>query len=104
MYLRLPEFEVLVDMARNDPNGLEDLRRRLCNQIIEQAAPAKRRRLRGLQFQVDMERRRAGTPLAALIRISAMMHSSLHQLALAFDAPAPHLQGPRAPVLRYRNH
>ena len=87
MYLRLPEFEVLADMARNDPDGLEELRRRLCDRIIEEAAPARRPRLRGLQFQVDMERRRAGTHLGALIRISAMMHASLHQLSLAFDAP-----------------
>lgn len=101
MYLRLPEFEVLVDMARNDPDGLEHLRRRLCNQIIDQARPCQRRRLRGLQFQVDMERRRASTPLAALIRISAMMHASLRQLALAFNAQAPHLQRPRAQVMRF---
>jgi hypothetical protein len=92
MYLRLPEFEVLVDMARNDPDGLEALRRRLCNRVIEQAAPAQRRRLRGLQFQVDMERRRAGTPLGALIRIYAMMHVSLAQLALALNAPTPYVR------------
>ena len=104
MYLRLPEFEVLVEMARNDPDSLEELRRRLCNQIIEKAAPARRPRLRGLQFQVDMERQRAGTPLAALIRISAMMHTSLGQLALAFNAPAPYLPRHRGRVLRYPIH
>lgn len=101
MYLRLPQFEILMDMARNDPDALEQLRRRLCTQIIEQAAPARRARLRGLQFQVDMERRRARTPLGALIRISAMMHASLHQLSVAFNAPKPYPQRTHARVLHY---
>ena len=101
MYLRLPEFEILMDMARNDPDGLEELRRRLCAQIIEQASPARRPRLRGLQFQVDMERRRSSTPLGALIRISAMMHASLRQLSVAFNAPTPHPERPPARVLHY---
>ena len=74
MKVRLPAFDVLVDMARNDPQGLETLRRSLTNAVITTASnETARHRLRGLQFRIDMERRRASTPLAAAVRISAMM-------------------------------
>ncbi|MCB1685136.1 MAG: DUF3135 domain-containing protein, partial [Pseudomonadales bacterium] len=39
-----------------------------------------RRRLEGIQFKVDIARRRAATPLAATIRISEMMARSLADL------------------------
>ncbi len=81
MTTRLPAFEVLVDMARNDPEGLETLRRSLTNAVIATASSdTSKRRLQGLQFQVDLERRRAATPLAATIRISEMMCRSLAEL------------------------
>ena len=32
--MSLPEFEVLVDLARNDPSGLEDLRAALVLSLI----------------------------------------------------------------------
>jgi hypothetical protein len=78
---RLPAFDELVDMARNNPQGLETLRRSLTDAVITAASnEATRRRLQGLQFLVDMERRRATTPLAATIRISEMMCRSLAEL------------------------
>jgi hypothetical protein len=85
---RLPAFEVLVDMARNDPQGLETLRRSMTDAVIAAASnETTRRRLQGLQFRVDMERRRATTPLAATIRISEMMCRSLADLHRSMVAP-----------------
>ena len=85
---RLPAFDVLVDMARNDPQGLETLRRSLTDAVIAAASnETTRKRLRGLQFRVDMERRRASTPLAATIRISEMMCRSLADLHRSMVAP-----------------
>jgi hypothetical protein len=85
---RLPAFDVLVDMARNDPKGLETLRRSLTDAVIAAASnDTTRRRLQGLQFRVDMERRRATTPLAATIRISEMMCKSLAELHRSMVAP-----------------
>ena len=90
MKARLPAFEVLVDMARNDPEGLETLRRSLTNAVIAGASSdTTKRRLEGLQFRVDLERRRAGTPLAAAIRISEMMCRSLAELHASFVLPEP---------------
>jgi hypothetical protein len=88
MKARLPGFETLVDMARNDPEGLETLRRSLTDAVIAGASSeSTRRRLQGLQFRVDLERRRAGTPLAAAIRISEMMCHSLASLHASLVTP-----------------
>lgn len=76
----LPEFDQLREMAQKDPEGLERLRVQLCDQLIQSAPEAYRRKLRGLQFRVDMERRRAKTPMAACIAISGMMHDSFDRL------------------------
>jgi hypothetical protein len=75
-------------MARNDPEGLETLRRSLTDAVIAGASSdTTRRRLQGLQFRVDLERRRAGTPLAAAIRISEMMCHSLASLHASMVMP-----------------
>ncbi|MBL4608056.1 MAG: DUF3135 domain-containing protein, partial [Pseudomonadales bacterium] len=70
---------------KHDIQEFEALRTKLCDELINSAPTAKRRRLRGIQFQVDMERRRAATPLAACIRISEMMHSSFDELRYALN-------------------
>lgn len=104
---RLPAFDVLVDMARNDPQGLETLRRSLTDAVIAAASnETTRRRLEGLQFRVDMERRRAGTPMAATIRISEMMCKSLadlHRCMVAPTEPAPQVPSrePAASVIPF---
>ena len=88
MKQRLPAFDVLVDMARNDPQSLENLRRRLTSKVIESASTdEQRRRLEGLQFRVDMERQRARSPLAATIKISEMMCHSLADLHRSMVTP-----------------
>lgn len=86
---QLPGFDVLVEMARNDPQGLETLRRSLTEAVIEAASTEMtRKRLKGLQFRVDMERERASTPLAATIRISEMMCKSLADLHRTLVVPS----------------
>ncbi len=88
MKSRLPAFDVLVEMARNDPEGLETLRRSLTEAVIDAASTEQtRKRLKGLQFRVDMERKRASTPLGATIRISEMMCRSLADLHRSMVEP-----------------
>jgi hypothetical protein len=95
MRRKLPAFEVLVDLARNDPQRLEALRSKLTGDVIDKArTEQQRKRLEGIQFRVDLERQRARNPLAATIRISEMMANSLAELhrsmvtPLADDFPA----------------
>lgn len=76
----LPAFDELKQLAATAPDELEMLRQRLVEEIICCAPEECQRRLRGLQFQIDMERRLAKNPLDACIRLSRMMHESFEQM------------------------
>jgi len=80
MQLELPNFDVLKKMAESDPEGLEQLRQQYVNEIIDTAPEKARRKLRGLQFQIDAQRQIHTTPLAACIKISQMMYESFSEL------------------------
>ena len=75
--------------------GLERLRIQLSDQIIQDAPPSYRRKLRGLQFRIDMEIRRARSHMAACIAISGMMHDAFDKLRQALNEAAG---GSEAPV------
>jgi hypothetical protein len=87
MRSQLPDFDTLRRMARDNPDGLEALRRKLVDELLDDAGPERRQRLEGLQFRIDMERRRAANPLAATIRLSSMMRDSLLRLQQAINTP-----------------
>ena len=87
MSSHLPDFEVLKRMAETNPKGLEALRQKLIADVLAGASADQRRRLEGLQFRIDVERRRAANPLAATIKLSAMMRDSLLRLQHAVNNP-----------------
>ena len=76
----LPDFDELLLLAQSNPEKLEALRKDMCEALINSAPPEKQRRLRGLQFQIDMEREKSTSPIGACIRISRMMHESFDEL------------------------
>lgn len=60
----------------------------LIEEFLRQFPQPDQRRLRGLQFRIDMVRRRARTPMGACLKISSMMWESLlgsHGLKTALD-------------------
>lgn len=85
--MKLPEFDMLAEMAKNNPEEFEKLRETLIEDLINSARTSSQRRLRGLQFQIDMARKKAKTPLAACISISGMMHESFADLRLLLNDP-----------------
>ena len=85
MKSQLPEFDELMKLAQENPEQFEELRQQMCDELIQSAPSEHRRRLRGLQFQIDMERRRAKTPMAACMKISSMMHDSFAELRDALN-------------------
>ena len=87
MNQEMPSFDTLLDIAKNDPEQLEQLRHQLASKTIDGAPDPLRQRLRGLQFQIDSTRLLAKTPLAACIRISEMMHNSMEELRLTLNQP-----------------
>lgn len=81
----LPGFDVLRELAEQHPDQLEQLRRELTEELISSAPPHARRRLRGLQFEIEARRRLAPNPVAACIAVSGMMHEALQRLQRALN-------------------
>jgi hypothetical protein len=79
----LPSFDELMKLALQDPDKLEALRQSLVEDTINSAPEHVQRRLRGLQFQIDMEREKASNPVSSCVRISKMMHDGLANLRAA---------------------
>ena len=79
------DFDELQRLAQDNPDKLEQLRIQWSEQLIQSAPKTYRRKLRGLQFQIDMNRRKAKTPLAACISLSGMMHDSFDRLRASLN-------------------
>lgn len=78
--IELPAFDTLKALADEDPEALEVLRNRLVAEVIERAPSHQRAQLEGLQFVLDMERRRAKNPMQCCIRMSQLMHERVERL------------------------
>ena len=71
------DFDHWAALARDDPDRFEELRRHRVDELIQRSAPQQQQRLRGIQFRIDMERRRASTPMGACVRIQSLMWDSV---------------------------
>ncbi|MBV1913738.1 MAG: DUF3135 domain-containing protein [Pseudomonadales bacterium] len=85
---QLPDFDELAEMAQQTPDELEALKRQIIEETISRAEEHNQRKLRGLQFHIDMEIRRAKSPMAACIKISEMMNRSLSDLRTSLNGEA----------------
>jgi hypothetical protein len=110
--IQLPDFDTLMKLARDNPAALEDLKQTATSALIERAPSQYQRRLRGIQFQVDMAVRRSKNPMDGCLRVSGMMHDSFGQLRgllndLAgtqpgYQSDAPTTIVPSAEILPFR--
>lgn len=94
-------------LAREDPGEFERRRQAEIESLILQAPPEHRERLRGLQFRIDLERRRAKTALACAVRLQSMMwehfgHLREALLRLAGEAPSKPVGHTGAQILPFR--
>lgn len=87
------DFDEWSTLANMSPKEFEDRRHHAIENVIANGTNV--RRLRGLQCRIDLERRRARTPLKACIRLSSMMWDSfleyrneLNQLARITSKPS----------------
>ena len=71
------DFDEWSRLAKTDPAAFETRRLALIEAYLHRFPPQPQRRLRGVQFRIDMERRRARTPMAGCLKLSAMMWESL---------------------------
>lgn len=101
---RLPSFDELKIMALEQPQALENLRKLLIAELIASAPESRRRRLEGLAFVIEAERRKAHNPMQACITISRMMLDSLVELNASLDLrrpSSPPNQPPTATVIPF---
>lgn len=85
--MNLPDFDQLLELAKNKPEELETLRAKLVGSLIAKASGDTQARLRGLQFQIDAQRKIHKSPLGACIKISSMMKNSFHDLITQLKQP-----------------
>ena len=74
------DFDNWKQLAQNDPEEFERRRQTLIDEAIPSAPAAQQRKLKGLQFKIDMERRKGKNPLDACIRLNSMMHAHFAKL------------------------
>ena len=72
------DFDEWAMLARTDPDEFEQRRRAVIESLISSSHNV--RRLRGLQCRIDLERRRAGTPLKSCLRLSTLMWDAFMEL------------------------
>ena len=78
--MELPDFDTLKHWALAEPERLDALLHQQIEALIAQVGPEQQRRLRGLQFRIDCQRRLARNNLDSCIRIANMMHESVHAM------------------------
>ncbi|WP_457755692.1 DUF3135 domain-containing protein [Thermodesulfatator indicus] len=66
-------FERMARLAKEDPEAFEKERLALIEEAISQAPPENQEKLRKFQWRIDMERKRAKTPLGACIKLYDML-------------------------------
>lgn len=111
----LPSHEVLSQLARDDPDAYEALRREMIDSFIDSAPPRLTPRLKGLQFRIDGIRRLSKSGLGSTIKIYEMMWQSFLGLngtwqemvrvkaGQASPSPAGYAQISNAQILQFRS-
>lgn len=72
------DFDDWSRLGSTDPERFEQIRQHALAGFL--AARSNDRRLRGLQCRIDLERRKARTPLKACLMLSAMMWAKFYDL------------------------
>ena len=67
------DFDHWVAVAKQDPEKFEQMRTSLLNDLMEQSPEHFRKRLEGLQWQIDQIRNKSSSPMASCLAISQKM-------------------------------
>lgn len=80
MTIRLPDFDVLAALHRQDPEALEIFRKHVLREAVDSAPPAHRPSLEDLLSRIESARDAADTPLEAATVAFRMMCESVERL------------------------
>ncbi|MEK7323093.1 MAG: DUF3135 domain-containing protein [Pseudomonadota bacterium] len=93
------DFDSWAKLAATDSQAFEEKRRETIEHVIEQISPDRQPRLRGLQWRIDVERKKHRHPLAACSQLFNKMWASVYGAGGLSDALQGRLQQqPEYPV------
>jgi len=67
------DFDKWVKLAKENPDAYEEMRKKLIQEVIDRTSPEVRRRMEGLQWQIDQIRSTSTNPMSSCLKISQMM-------------------------------
>ena len=79
------DFDTLRVLAERDEAALDALLQQELESLLASANPESSRRLRGLQFQIDCQKRLARNPVDRCVRLSRMLHARFNELQEALQ-------------------
>ena len=74
------DFDSWTRLAKEDPEEFERQRRAAVHAAIAAAPSEHRERLERVQFRLDLERERAGSPLDSCLRMNSLMWAGFFRL------------------------
>ena len=80
------DFEAWAKLAESDPSAFEAQRRAHIERVIAEAPPERQARLRGLQWRIDMERKKHRHALASCTHLFNKMWSAVYDEGGLSDA------------------
>jgi hypothetical protein len=78
--VKLPKFDTLVSLYKQDPAAYDDFRLKLLNDEVEAAPPERRPALRRTLYKIEVARKKSKSPLEAAIMAYLMLCESTSQL------------------------
>ncbi|MFM8455036.1 MAG: DUF3135 domain-containing protein [Gammaproteobacteria bacterium] len=79
-------IEAWIKLNQENPELFNQLSRELLESTLKNTAPQNEMRLRGLQFQIDSQKKLAKNPMQACIKISEMMWEKVGELCTAIES------------------
>lgn len=67
------DFNEWAKLAKKDPDAFEIKRQQMIQGVIDKSSPKIKRRMQGLQWQIDQVRATSANPMASCLKISQMM-------------------------------
>ncbi len=82
------DFDEWAKLAKENPDAFENKRQQMIQDVIDTSSPKIRRRMQGLQWQIDQIRATSTNPMASCLKISQMMWDK----TIGEDGLVDHLQ------------
>lgn len=79
---KFPSVDELIKMAKEDPEKLNALQKSESQKIIDRASPENKVKLEGIQFKIDMiKRKNKGNQTKTMIELNGIMKESFNKLS-----------------------